>query len=151
MDQNSQQDNSNAQNQDQVNNQVQPQAVSSPVSSPQKEQIEPVLGQTPPEWVKPSEKEPEIHPEIAEAGIKETSELPELKEDHKKAGIELAKESTPVSTEPLGIVELPMTQAQASNIVKKNKDSANALVWLAILVLKQIKKMHGKLLNKNLN
>ncbi len=125
----------------------------SPVSPVQKEQEALIrqVGVVDTEWIKPSEKKPEIHPEIAEAGIKEVSELPELKEDHKKAGIELAKESTPVSTEPLGIVELPMTQTQASNIVKKNKDATNALVWLAILVLKQIKKMHGKLLNKSFN
>lgn len=119
----------------------------SPVSPPQKEQVEPVLGENAPEptakaeeWVKPSEVEPEIHPEVEQAGIEKVSELPEMKEEHKEAGIGLAKEAIPVQTKPTGVVQLPMTEKEADRQIKSTGDT-DSPHWLAVLIKKLWKRL----------
>jgi len=93
--------------------------------------------------LKPSEAAPKLHPEVAEAGVEAVSEKPELKEEHQKAGIEHAKESTPVKTEPSpGVVipNAPITGVKAREILKLHKKISNSVLWMAVSMIRQIKK-----------
>lgn len=101
-----------------------------PVSSPQKEY----------EGVFASEPEPKLHAEVIETGVEKVSEMP-LTYDHERIGIKLAKESVPVQTAPSGIVQLPLTNKSAKSILKAHKKVTDSILWLAILVLRQLKKM----------
>ena len=157
MDDNSQQASPTVQNQAQVQP-VQPQSapavsvppIATPVSAPQKEIVESVLNQasvapeapTKEEWVKPSQVEPEIHPEVSAAGVEKVSELPKITQEHKLVGIEHAKESMPVHTTPKGTVQLPMTEKEADKKIKEtsNTDSPH---WLAVLIKKIFKKINS--------
>src|SRR3989339_317525 len=103
-----------------------------PVGSLQKEQgpsqtwQEPVVSQEPPvqvqneEHLTASEADPEIHPEVAEAGVKAV-EKPQVGQDVIKVGLEPAKEEVLVATQPSGLVKLPMTKEEAEKIVKLHK------------------------------
>lgn len=93
--------------------------------------------------IRPTEAHPRIHSEVREVGVETVSEKPEIKEEHKKAGIEHAKEETPVKTEPSASVvipDAPMTQQKAQQILKQNRNSASSLLWMAMAVIRQIKK-----------
>lgn len=114
-------------------NQTQDQPVATPLSAPQKEQ-QPVASETS-EFIKPSEAEPIIHPELAEAGVEKVKEVPDLTLEDKKAGLSAAKESVPVSTAPSGLVQLPMTEEEARQTIKKTSIS-DSRHWLAVLVEK---------------
>lgn len=144
--------NSNPPGSNQVTNQPLVNTPPSPVSPPQKEQVEPILGQAtseailkPEGWIEPSEKEPQIHPEVAEAGVERVSSTPELTPEAQKTGLRLAKESTPVSTQPSGAVQLPISEQKSKNILRFHKKVANSVTWLAVLVLKHFKKIHRKI------
>lgn len=113
--------------------QIQDQSVATPVSAPQKEQ-QPVSSEVS-EFVKPSEAEPVIHPELAEAGVEKIKEVPDLTLEDKKAGLSAAKESVPVSTVPSGLVQLPMTEEEARRTIKTTKPS-DSRHWWAVLVEK---------------
>lgn len=114
-------------------NQTQDQPVVAPVSVPQKEQqpVSPEIS----EFVKPSEAEPVIHPELAEAGVEKVKEVPDLTLEDRKAGLSAAKESVPVSTTPSGLVQLPMTEEEAKRTIKTTSVS-DSRHWLAVLVEK---------------
>ncbi|MCL4354179.1 hypothetical protein M1349_01770 [Patescibacteria group bacterium] len=93
--------------------------------------------------IRPSEAAPKLHPEVAEAGVETVAEKPELKEEHRKVGIEHAKESTPVKTEPSpGIIipNSPMTEAKAREVLKLHKKISNSVLWMAVSMIRQIKK-----------
>jgi hypothetical protein len=114
-----------------------PPPVFTPVSSAQGKEFAPVPT-VQHEGLRASEVEPELHPEVAEAGVEKVSEVPKLTLEDQKAGIELAKETTPVpSQSPYGI-SLPIPPQQAVVIAKKGnvKDS---IAWLATLLLRQLK------------
>jgi len=95
------------------------------------------------DYVKASESEPQIHPEAADVGVEAVSEeKPQLTEDHFKIGI---REPIPEpQIEPTGNVQLPMTQQQAAQAVKTDKNITDSILWMATAVLRQLKKMHGK-------
>ena len=95
------------------------------------------------ELIKPSEPEPTLHEEVENAGVEAKKEVPNLTLEDKKAGLTLAKESTPVTTQPTGITRI-MTQEEAEKEAK-NKKAGNSIVWLATLILRQFKVMHQKL------
>lgn len=119
-----------------ADNQQQVQSV--PVGSINKE-VGPVS-----DYVKLSESEPQIHPEAAKAGVETVSseEKPQLTEEHFKIGV---KESIPQpQIEPTGNVNLPMSQQQAMQTAKTDKKITDSILWMAIAVLRQLKKMHGK-------
>lgn len=106
-----------------------------PVSIPQKEvEAAPVN-----DYIVPSETSPRIEKEVADAGVKEVNQTPRLTEEHFKTGIRHAAESTPVSQEPTGKVNLPMTQSQAQQEAKGN--TTDATTWLASFILRLFKKM----------
>src|SRR3989337_301371 len=66
------------------------------------------------DYVEVSDKEPKLHPEVAETGVEVVSERPPLTVEHKDLGI---KESIPEpATEPTGLVQFPMTKKQADDV-----------------------------------
>lgn len=98
------------------------------------------------DFVKPTEHAPKISPELRKAGVEESPnhEVPKLSLEDKKAGLGLAKEHTPVVTQPTGSVKLPMTGQQAK--LALHKKISDSMRWLALLVLRQLKKQTiGKL------
>lgn len=107
-----------------------------PVSPPQKEQelVTPIGG----EYLERVERQPEIPPEVAKVGVQPISG-PALTDEDKKVGIAEAKEEVPVSIEPEGLVQLPLTEPQARSVLKIHKNIAEAIVWLANFVLRQFK------------
>ena len=117
-------DQTNQQNQPVQDQKSAPFATPAPVSLPQKEQA-PVISDASKdqaaELIKPSEEEPKIPQEVKEAGVEAVSEKPYLTEEHKALGIKHAKEGTPVSTQPSGIVKLPMSENEALKIIKTTK------------------------------
>lgn len=90
----------------------------------------------------PTETEPKLSPEVKEAGVEVVqSENPPLSQDIKQMGVEMAKDAVPVATQPIGLVQLPMTKQQALQALKQNKkDPKLSVDWLALFVLKLIKK-----------
>ena len=90
------------------------------------------------DYVEVSDKEPKLHPEVAETGVEVVSERPPLTVEHKDLGI---KESIPEpATEPTGSVQFPMTKQQADNVTKNDKKVTNSIFWLAISVIRQFLK-----------
>jgi len=77
--------------------------------------------------------------EVAEAGVRETSQTPHLTKEHFNVGIKHSAESTPVQREPSGTVKLPMTQIQAQQEAKGS--TIDATTWLANFILRLFKKM----------
>lgn len=88
--------------------------------------------------------------EVAEAGVVEVSQSPELSKEHEQIGVKPSAEATPVKIEPSEEIELPLDQRQAQKVIKANKNTGYSIVWLAILMLKHFKKMHRKLLGKGI-
>lgn len=122
---------------------VEPPAISGnrehgPISTAKSEFAKPVEVQseiapsTPPEIMIPQElknrveKGPDAH-------------QPKIEKETRLAGMELAKESTPVITTPTGIIHLPLTYTQA---LQKKKESRliDSIHWLAALVMYQWRK-----------
>ena len=104
----------------------------------------PVVIQDVSEILKPTEPEQNIQEEVLEAGVEKVSDKPNLTPEHAKFGIELAKESTPVSTTPSGIVKLPMTEEEAIKNIKIHKKITDSARWYIWLILKQFKIMRSK-------
>lgn len=131
--------------QDQAQAQTQPQyqEPQAPVSAPQKE-MGPVGTAEAYIAPSPSESMPTISPEVSmHAEAVENPETPKLNTEHKQAGIEAAKESTPVSTTPTGTIQLPMNEAEALKTIKTTSYS-DSKHWLALLIEKIYQKLRGK-------
>ncbi|HSX40519.1 MAG TPA: hypothetical protein VLF68_02805 [Candidatus Saccharimonadales bacterium] len=109
-----------------------------PISTPNKESVGGVSVDTS-DLITPSEVEPQLHPEVQEAGVETVSDKPQLTDEHAKIGIKVSADATPVATSPTGMVQLPMTQAQAQATIKKTKNVKESIVWLASLILRQLK------------
>ncbi len=92
--------------------------------------------------IRPSEAEPQLHPEVKEAGVEVSPnhEVPSLTYDDKQAGLTHAKEVTPVATEPSGLVNMPfptpMTLQQAETVIKTDRNTADSKLWLGTLIRK---------------
>ncbi len=113
------------------------QAPATPVSAPNKEvELAPVSN-----YLAPSAEIESIikDKEVADAGVKEVSQTPNLTKEHFNVGIKHAAETTPVQREPTGIIKLPMTQIQASQQAKGS--TTDAATWLANFILRLLKKM----------
>jgi hypothetical protein len=101
------------------------------------------------DFVRPTETPAVKDREVTEAGVTEVSTLPELSKEHEQIGIKPSAEATPVTIEtPSEDTNWPMTQVQATQVTKQNKNIRSSIVWLAILMLKNFKKMHRKLLRR---
>ncbi len=99
------------------------------------------------ELMQPSERELTLHEEVEKAGVETRKEIPDLTLEDKKAGIALAKESIPASSQPLGMVKI-MTEEEAEKIAKEKK-AGNSIVWLATSLWRQFKMMHQKIIADN--
>lgn len=121
--------------------QPQPVVPASPVSGPVKE-AEPVA--LPSEYIQPTEQHVEMPQEVREAGVEAVRETPDLTLHDQKAGIELAKEATPVAIEPSGMMQMPMTKEKAEETIKIHKKISDSVVWLATMVLRQLKMLPNK-------
>lgn len=132
---------------DQVQPQTQPAQQPEPVSLPHKEFV-PRTQVSEASSLEQSMVEPEIAPEVAEAGVEVTpvQHTPKIHPDAAKAGLSPAKEATPVITTPTGIIKLPMTEEEAKE-VRKVYGIKDSMRWRAELVLEQLKKIYRKLVN----
>lgn len=115
-----------------------------PAATPHKEAAPVATAEAPIEFVQPSEVAPAISPEVAEAGVEAVAETPVVTSYHKEIGIEPAKESVPVQTQPTGAVSLPKTQQEAELLLKKNSDTNNSFTWLVTWLIRQFKLSHQK-------
>jgi hypothetical protein len=113
------------------------------------------------DFVKPSETAVIKDKEVAEAGIIEAERGIKLEEAHEKLGVRLAAESTPVKTQPSGLVQLPMDEKEAEQAAKKGPGHnvnlekffegiffADSVYGFAVLMLKHLKKIHGKIIGQ---
>lgn len=113
------------------------QVPAAPLSAPNKEiELAPVS-----DYLAPSAEIESIikDKEVAEAGVKEVNQVPNLTKQHFNVGIRHAAESTPIQREPTGQVKLSMTQSQAQQEAKGSTNDATT--WLANFILRLFKKM----------
>ena len=95
--------------------------------------------------IAPSEPHPEIPLDLKEIGVEAVHELPQLTLEDKKSGILPSPQSLPVLTQLTPEDNLPLSKEKAHQILKFHKKVSDSVTWLAILVLKHVKKMHEKL------
>ncbi len=97
------------------------------------------------EVLQSTEQAPILEAEVAEVGVEvsKNPEIPDLTLHDKNAGISHAPVIAPVPTTPTDGVQLPMTETQALETLKKGKNVKSGKSWIAIEVLKMI---HRKLL-----
>ena len=122
----------------QQQNQLNQQQPVSPVGNAQKE-VSPIPQSD--EFMKVSEIEPNIHPELQEAGVEVVKTEPDLTLEDKRAGLSLAKETIPHPTQPIGVVTLPMTKAEEQKIAK-NVSPTHSIRWL-VEIFHKIRKKGG--------
>lgn len=96
----------------------------------------------PEQFLTPSEQEPVLHPELQEIGVEVVKDVPELTLEDKKAGLGLAKESTPAITQPTGAVQLPLTEEEEKKMLQSTtvKDSPHWLATLIGIIRKKLQK-----------
>ncbi|HET9946878.1 MAG TPA: hypothetical protein VFQ63_02335 [Patescibacteria group bacterium] len=76
--------------------------------------------------------------EVKDAGVEVVQEEPVLNQDHHAAGITLAKETTPVSTEP-HLVELPGDYKAPQGINIFHQQVKKSVTWFRFLLWKVLK------------
>lgn len=95
------------------------------------------------EVVMPTETAPDIAPELKEIGVEDTSGSEQPKVPQQQAPqdvtIELAKESTPVPSAPTGLVQIPMDEKYAEEVIKTHP-VIDSIRWLAEFIREQVKK-----------
>lgn len=128
-----------------------------PVSVAHKEG-EPIINSEP--IITRSEQEPNLHPEVVNAGVEVVRDSFELNDEHKAVGIKPAGVSVPVPTEPTTKIKFPLSEEQADAIIKTQKSEfkfheqiegeygGDSLGFLATLVKKIFKKIHGKFISQ---
>ncbi len=82
-----------------------------------------------------AEKGPELDDDLKRAGVEKAGERFELSKEHNDFGIEDAKESIKPHLEPKGTVKI-LTNDEATQIDKKDKNTEDSIKWLARLRLK---------------
>lgn len=123
---------------------------STPVSIAQKEQAGGVAvdGETE-VIIRSSEIEPQLSKEVAAAGVERIAGVTPVPPEAVKVGVKLAREATPVVTQPTGLIQLPVPEEEAKRVVRTNGNVSNSALWQAIAVIRQIKRhvlrMHEKL------
>jgi hypothetical protein len=159
-----------AQNNNQVSDDVQAQVQPSvqppvPVQSQPQPQITPTgtankeVGVVPiGDYVRASEAAVIKDREVSDAGVLEVEKEIKLEEAHEKMGVRLSAESTPVKTEPTGMVQLPMDEKEAQKTIKTGPGRninlekffdgiffADSVYGFAVLMAKHLKRIHHKL------
>lgn len=100
--------------------------------------------------------------EVSDAGIVEVEKEIKLEEVHEKMGVRLSAESTPVKTEPTGLVQLPMDEKEAEKVIKKGPGHninlekffdgiffADSVYGFAVLMAKHLKRIHHKIFGQS--
>src|SRR3990167_667516 len=110
-----------------------------PVSTPGKESG-PVVSAPVGEYIKPTDSEPVLHPEVVKAGIEisPNHEQPSIPQDLQQAGVSHSGPTQQVNVSQQPSMQLPMQQAQATVVAKKKKWH-ESITWLAIYILRQLK------------
>ncbi len=96
------------------------------------------------EYITPSQPEIKLAQELKEAGVTPAPNIdqpPITPAPKQSPQLTLAKESVPVQTKPQGIVQFPMQEDKAVEVVKASKPR-ESIRWLATLILEQVKKAH---------
>ncbi len=98
------------------------------------------------ELIKPSEQEPVIPPEVAEAGVETVRdrETPQLTPHDGKAGLSHANEAVSVHTSPSGFVQLPKTEEEVKKELKLHHKIGNSITWFLTTLLRQWKMLNRK-------
>ncbi len=96
------------------------------------------------EQLKPSEPELTLEKEVEDAGVTVENKPHVLPPQQSKTGVHLTGDATPVAISPSGAVVLPMTGQQAKQALKLHKKVSRSIVWLASIVLRQIKEIQMK-------
>ncbi|MEK7551354.1 MAG: hypothetical protein AAB532_02040 [Patescibacteria group bacterium] len=134
------------------NQKVQPQTLITP--SIGKEVERPVS-----DFVVHSEKPPVLDKEMEAVGIKTVSDNPVLTVDHQQIGVKPSLESTVPNLEPKITIE-PLDQREAQGVVNKYKNSLDltehveqayflpSIFGFATLILKNLRKVHGKIMGR---
>jgi hypothetical protein len=99
--------------------------------------------------------------EVSDAGVVEVEREMKLEEVHEKMGVRLSAESTPVKTQPSGMVQLPMDDKEIIKTIKKGPGGRNlgkffegiffadSVYGLAILMAKHLKRIHRKIIGQS--
>lgn len=102
------------------------------------------------EYIAPSETPVNLESSIEKTGVKEISHMPQLRDDHKQAGLREAKEAIPVGpivNASTSNIKLPMDKQKAQSVVKGPaflKKASSSMVWLAYLILKNYQYLEKK-------
>jgi hypothetical protein len=110
-----------------------------------------------------SESLPKIEKELSDIGVEAHFESVKLTPEHKDLGVEHSLENNVPNLNPTGAVTLPISEEVAENAVKQNKGKISlslteqsdsiyilpSIFGFATLILKNLKKMHGKIMGKN--
>lgn len=116
-----------------------------PVSVPNKEHVpavtanETLLVQ---EFVKPTEHEPNLPPEVKEAGVQVQQNTPQLTDDHKKVGVFHAPEITTTTPSFTPTVNYVLSPEEEKAALKKSP--TYSIRWLAQLQQKVREQFFGK-------
>lgn len=89
------------------------------------------------------EETPELAPEVKKAGVEHVRGEIKLTPEERKVGIEEAAEAVPVSTQPTGATNLPLTDDQIKKAL--HQKITDSILWLATWCLRQIKLIHHKI------
>jgi hypothetical protein len=105
-----------------------------PVSGPHKEHAPLTVEAPVAEYVRPTEVEPVLHPEVAESGVEvvEQQERPQISVEQKAVGVNHAPPVMPVSMTQTATVTLPYTPQQVVALEKTTKVDESAH-WLVVL------------------
>ena len=132
-----------------ASSQSQPQQPVAPVGNVNKEAapIPQVVEATPSDH---TEIAPKLDQELKEAGVEHSPQVehPQLSLEDKRAGIEAAKASVPISQTSGSQVQFPLTEQKIEEI-QKTTSIKDSLRWFAEEVLREIKKAHEKLTKKD--
>lgn len=105
-----------------------------PVSGPHKEHAPLTVEAPVAEYLRPTEVEPVLHPEVAEAGVEvvEQQERPQISVEQKAVGVNHAPPVMPMTVSQTQTVTLPYTPQQVLAMEKTTKVE-NADHWLVVL------------------
>jgi hypothetical protein len=134
---NDQNNTQSSQPQDQTRGQT---LVQFPSAPPLKEQEPFPAKQLVPEVIAPSEQPVEIEPELEQAGVSESAPAPIIPEEVKQAGVIASQPAPAVVVTP--VIKTPIDPVKAQKITKGwflFKNPSSSLLWLAMLVLRQLR------------
>lgn len=102
------------------------------------------------EYIAPAEAPVNLESSVEQTGVKEVSQMPQLTNGHKHAGLREAKEAVPVApivNASTSNIKLPMTKQKAQSIVKGPaflQRASSSMIWLAYLMLKNYQYLEKK-------